>query len=121
MDNFHIDITAQGYDPLWRALELAFRGKSAKAYAIIAGKGLVFFSHSYEDVPGAVELPFKLDSPGAADFAKRWLAEADYGPTPTHDGSNGKGWRVYVDDWGRIGGWWGSLCAVLPQWAWYGK
>jgi hypothetical protein len=121
MDNFHIDITYEGDEALRNALEIAFRGSKAEAYAIIPKVGLVFFAYGYERCQGAAKLPFKLDVAGAADFARRWLAEAEYGSEPDHDGSNGKGWRVYTEHWGRIGDWWGSLCAVQPAWAEYGK
>lgn len=37
------------------------------------------------------------------------------------DGDTGKGWRVYCQNWGHVGGEQYALCAVLPVWMWYGK
>src|ERR1700761_4976024 len=53
-------------------------------------------------ISDAVALPFKLDAAGAADFARRWLAETDYGEQPDHDGDNGKGWKLYNEGWGHV-------------------
>lgn len=119
MDNFHIDLTSQG--DLTKAMEIAFAGApggKAEAYRI-NDKGLVFYWHSDA---GTTSLPFKLDAAGAADFARRWLAEQDYGPEPNHDGDNGRGWRLYNESWGRVddcGSY--SFVAVKPEWAMYGK
>lgn len=121
MDNFHIDITSEG--PLIKAMEIAFgKYRTAEAYAIDPGKGLVFL-WAKKDTLGAVrvDLPFKMDAAGAADFDTRWLAEADYGRQPDHDGDNEKGWRLYNEGWGRINGYDYSIVAVKPAWAMYGK
>lgn len=121
MDNFHIDLTSEG--DLTKPMEIAFRGyKTAEAYAI-DGKRLIFFWSSHADsAPKTLtRLPFKIPADAAADFAKRWLAEQDYGREPDHDGDNGKGWRLYTENWGRIGDWWGSIVAIEPAWACYGK
>lgn len=129
MDNFHLDITSEGRESLELALRIAFgQHNKAVAYLVDPKKGLVFFWHADKNEKGLQTLPFKLDAIGATDFAVRWLAEAEYGPEPGHDGSNGKGWRVYNDRWGRVSypdnehsGWSYSFVAVLPCWAWYGK
>ncbi len=124
MDNFRIDITAEGDALLVKAMEVAFTncpGQTAEAYLISPEKGLVFFWSPKDSSQSLVPLPFKLDAAGAADFARRWLAEADYGREPDHDGDNGKGWRVYCEGWGRIDGYSYSFVAVKPCWAWYGK
>lgn len=125
-DNFHIDITNSG--DLTKAMEIAFEGAAggkAEAYAIDPKKGLVFLWHKAE--PRTVSetivfnLPFKLDATGAADFAKRWLAEQDYGQQPDHDGDNGEGWRLYNETWGHVEGYTYGFVAVKPAWIMYGK
>lgn len=122
MDNFQIDITAQGKPTLETALRIAFEHNHgpAKGYRIDPEKGLIFL-WVVESRPGVVPFPFAMDAVGAADFAWRWLAEQDYGPEPDHDGDNGKGWRVYCEFWGHVGGDWRAICAVQPAWAMYGK
>lgn len=84
---------------------------------------LVFFNHydiKKED-GDKTTLPFKLDADGASDFARRWLEEADYGREPDHDGSNGKGWRIYNEGWGHVDNDHYGVIAVTPVWAMYGK
>lgn len=119
MDNFHIDLSND--KNLVEAMTIAFRGYKAVGYAVIPEKGMVFFWMECPEAPGYTSLPFKMDAKGAAEFALRWLAEADYGRQPDHDGDNGKGWRLYTDSWGRIAPWHRSIAAVQPCWAEYGK
>lgn len=118
MDNFYIKITSKG--SLLKAMEIAFDQRRAEAFAIDADKGLIFLWRQSGTKPWQ-PLPFKMDASGAADFATRWLAEADYGREPDHDGDNGKGWCIYVDNWGRVDGYDYSIVAVKPAWAMYGK
>lgn len=66
-------------------------------------------------------LPFPLDLNTSISFAWHWLTtSADYGNEPDHDGDNGKGWRVYNENWGRVGSFYGFV-AIKPAWAMYGK
>lgn len=81
---------------------------------------LVFF-WADPKVEDAKALPFKLDAAGVVDWAERWLAEAEYGEEPDHDGSNGKGWLMYVEDWGHVDNQWEAAVAIAPQWLCYGK
>lgn len=123
MNNFRIDLTAEGDTVLKKAMEIAFTnsaGGKVEAYKVDPEKGLIFFwtSTLHKDVQ---KLPFKLDAEGAADFTRRWLAEQDYGRQPDHDGDNGKGFRIYCESWGRVGDLSGSFVAIQPCWAWYGK
>lgn len=83
---------------------------------------IVFFSYASSSLSDdLVRLPFHLDAKGAADFARRWLAEADYGKEPDHDGSNKRGWRVYNEACGQVDDNHGAIIAVAPVWATYGK
>jgi hypothetical protein len=142
LDNFCIDITAEGNDSLLKAIEIAFAhnaiGHKVESYHVTKLKGnennglpdsvngktaLVLRWHKSDKVSedGPVNLPFKLDPKGAADFAQRWLAEQDFGREPGHDGHNKKGWRVITGSWGFIGNDRCAVCAIIPWWAWYGK
>ena len=121
-DNFHIDITHVG--DIAAAMKIAFAGAAggkAEGYAVDPKKGLVFVWAATDGNKGVITLPFKLDAEGAADFAKRWLAEQCYGQEPDHDGDNGKGWRLYNESWGRVEGYTYGFVAVQPAWAMYGK
>lgn len=119
MDNFRINITCQGSKYLLQAMQIACQSHTKiVGYSIDPKKGLIFYWTECKD---ATKLPFTLDVAGAADFAGRWLAEQDYGGQPDHDGDNGKGWRLYNEDWGRIGSQWEAFVAIKPEWAMYGK
>jgi hypothetical protein len=63
----------------------------------------------------------KEDISFLTDFVSKWLSQVDYGTEPDHDGSNGKGWTVWNDSWGRVNGEWQSFVAIKPTWAMYGK
>jgi hypothetical protein len=140
MDNFRIDITAEGRPSLVKAIEIAFAhnapGGKVESYEFVTLKAddysgipksldgaqaLVFRWTKDCERKGAVPLPFRLDAGGAADWADRWLNEAEFGTEPDHDGHNGKGWRVFTGAWGHVGGDHYAVCAVIPAWAMYGK
>lgn len=126
MTNFHIEIVSDDDSELLLAMQIAFNhapGNKAEGYAVTPDKGLVFLWTMGLRAPedAAVKLPFKLDAIGGADFARRWLAEQDYGRQPDHDGDNKKGWCVYNEKWARVAGWSGSFVAVKPAWIMYGK
>lgn len=142
MDNFSIDVIAEGQETLLKAIEIAFAhnapGNRVESYHITK-----LVSDEYNGLPksvdgrtaiilrwtkaeklsedGPLNLPFKLDAKGAADFAQRWLTEQDFGREPDHDGHNKKGWRVITGNWGFVGNDRQAVCAVLPWWAAYGK
>lgn len=50
-----------------------------------------------------------------------WLETVAYGPQPDHDGSNGKGWRVFNEAWGHVAQERFAFCAIQPVWAMYEK
>lgn len=130
LDNFRIELIAQGKPSLRQALEIAFRhnapGGKMEGWAVskVDQKfpGLVLL-WSLDDVVNELpnKLPFKMGIEGAAEFVWSWLQEQDYGPEPDHDGDNGKGWMVYTDGWGHVGVYRYAICAVFPAWAMYGK
>lgn len=117
MDNFHFDMTSKGDKTLRTAMSL-FPQRNVTGYRADAEKGLILYS---ADSPRATALPFPMTLEQAADFAHGWLEHADYGREPDHDGDNGKGWRLYTEDWGHVGGEWQAFAAVQPAWAMYGK
>lgn len=135
MDNFNINMTAQG--PLKEVMELIFKkggiygcyGYAVRPKEVVLNDRtlkplrLVFFQ--YEDrnktLQDMVAFPFKMDASGVADFAERWLESVDYGKEPDHDGDNGKGWTVYNDYWGHVDSQYQAFIAVTPTWAMYGK
>lgn len=79
---------------------------------------LIFYWTEDKD---ATLLPFPLDLKGAMSFVNGWLNHANYGVQPDHDGDNGKGFRVFVEDWGHVLHNWKAFVAIQPTWAMYGK
>lgn len=142
MDNFGIDVNAEGQETLLKAIEIVFAhnapGKRVESYRItklesdkynglpknVDGRTAIILRWAKAEKlseDGPVNLPFKLDAKGAADFAQRWLAEQDFGREPDHDGHNKKGWRVITGNLGPGFGDQYAVCAILPWWAAYGK
>ena len=66
-------------------------------------------------------LPFPLGLEQAASFISDWLKQAAFGGQPDHDGSNGKGWRMFTESWGHVAGHHYAIVGVQPAWAMYGK
>jgi hypothetical protein len=146
MDNRQLDITSEGKSPLEMALSIAWPGAmggKATHYkeVSLATKtdyyGSPTSSHSESQVESekgkktlillwkaeqdALALPYPLDLKEAVSFVAGWLRNAEYGREPDHDGDNGKGWRVFTEDWGHVAGHRCAIVAVQPAWAMYGK
>lgn len=120
MDNFKFDMTSKGASTLKAALALFNPpGRKVTGYSEEPGKKLVLYWSNSS--PKAVKLPFPMTLEQAADFAAGWLEHADYGHEPDHDGDNGKGWRLYCENWGHVDGDSYAFAAVQPVWAMYGK
>jgi hypothetical protein len=126
MDNRHISVQSQGREAFNLAFQLLFdnaAGKKATHYFEDPDKGLVllwFEDKSRNSIPLLTPLSWKE----AADLAWSWLSNQPtekYREYLDHDGSNGKGFRVYNEDWGHVAGSHYGILAVLPVWAWYGK
>ena len=135
MNNFNVDITSRG--DIEPALALAFSKRgTAVGFSIqevdrkedvtswtpkiLREKRLVFFWAEPNKTEGFRPLT-EFGSATAAEIAQKWLDHVDYGPEPDHDGSNGKGWRIYNETWGYVGHEWAAIIAVTPRWAMYGK
>lgn len=121
MDNFHIDITSRGIDPLKSALSLCGH-KKVSGYRVEETKGKPRMIFYWASSPNAAPFPFEMPIDQAAQFAQAWLdGGAEYGREPDHDGHNEKGFRLYCEDWGHVAGEWQAFVAIEPAWAMYGK
>lgn len=146
MDNFRFAMVCDGTDRLKDAFSLVWKATNndranggATCYAIrpaVAAicnsekpyldkpakpQRMVFFWGDAPTESGKIKLPFRMDAAGAADFAARWLAEADYGPMPDHDGDSKRGWHLYNEGWGHVDDDFYAIIAVAPAWSVYGK
>jgi len=133
MDNRHISVQSEGRKAFDLAFQLLFDnapGAKATHYFEHSEKGFVllwsadsFHTATTSSVPANI-LPYAMDWKAAADLAWGWLSERkkeDYREYLDHDGSNGKGFKAYNEDWGHVAGSHYGILAVLPVWAWYGK
>jgi hypothetical protein len=130
MDNFQVDVTYEGRAAFDKLLAIVMRHK-AVAYAVHPSLGMVLFWHNDPANPQivragpatvpAVPLPYPMDAAATSAFVWGWLETVPRGREPDHDGSNGKGWRVYNEAWGHVGDNHYAIIAVQPAWAMYGK
>lgn len=142
MDNFRIDITAEGRVSLAKALALCFAhnapgGKAThfiEARLALSKGPIPRMEPSDDGVPTLIllwndekhgdrckPLPFPLLPDFAPDYVDQWLAHQDMGRQPDHDGYNGRGWRVFTESWGHVWGCQYAIAAIQPAWAMYGK
>jgi hypothetical protein len=125
MHNRIFDITAEGDSTLSDALKIAF-GKHHAATAwrtdTSEGQSRLVLSSCQSGSDGWTPFVTALDAERAVTVVKDWLHNAEYGEEPDHDGSNGRGWRVYCEQWGHVAPY-GSpaFVAIEPRWAEYGK
>lgn len=112
------------------ALRLVFAQKgentTAKAWSFNKEKGFVLYWFAAE---GTNALPTPLTADEITPIVEAWLHSSQAKETKlegwdvdaSHDGSNGKGWRVYVEKWGRVADSTYAICAITPAFMWYGK
>lgn len=132
-DNRVFDMNGETQEQLRMAFKLAFvqegHNTKAKYWTFDKKNGLIL--HWYVSDQSKVNaLPVPLEAEAAADLAWQWLKSSDEAKTveldgwfcdEDHDGSNSLGWRAYVDDWGHVGNYNGSIIAVTPAYLWHGK
>ena len=125
MDNRRFDIIDQDRLREWIACCVGRQtaiGWSAHARDENGPARLLFFWMAPPKVVrGFTNLPFKATDQDIAIITQRWLDEANYGPEPDHDGDNGKGFRLFCEDWGHVDGHPEAFLAVTTAWAMYGK
>lgn len=127
MDNFKFDITSDR--DLEAILKLALKGApggKVVAYRVEQQEKeptrLVLCWH--ESARDSIPLLAPVTVEGLFPLVIAWLDNHDYFKKtrgPDHDGDNGRGFRVYNESWGRVGGDSYAFAAVEPEWAWYGK
>lgn len=140
MDNFGLDVLAERRESFDLAMELAFRhnapGGKSTHWVVAAPEPstqelhvadwsgrveIVTLVLLWSSATGATPHPYEMSMSQSAEFAWGWLQAQDYGREPDHDGSNGRGFRVFVEDWGHVMGIHYAVVGVQPAWAMYGK
>ena len=145
MDNFGLDVLAEGPDTLGEIIKIAFRHNASSDHAThwaeiaLPFKGVEFMGDEsttrptlvlYWRDPGDKRLeshpfPSRITPEEAQVFVNSWLrglGEQHRLPQePDHDGSNGKAYRVFVEGWGHVAENSYAICAIQPTWAMHGK
>lgn len=131
MDNRVISIKSHGRKDFDLSFELMFESATRRAthYYDHIVKGFVLLWHEDNlmdrgSTKPALALPFKMAWKECSDMAWGWLQEQPkerYTDYIDHDGSDGKGFHIYNEDWGHVAGSHYGILAVQPIWAWYGK
>lgn len=125
MDNRVISIRSEGREAFDMAVRLLFdNAPSGKASSFYKNKekGLVIRWGTVQ--PDATALVCSMGWKEVADMAWTWMLsvpDEERGDRCDHDGSDGKGFHVYCEDWGHVGGDHFAFMAVRPIWAWCGK
>ena len=133
-DNRIFNVNGRTEEDLLSALKLVFNieGEHTKAagWKSDKEKGLILFWH-YDEKPSSNMAPFPAPMTASevmptvlaylrSEEAEKvkldgWEEDAD------HDGHNGAGWRVYLEDWGHIDHSPYAICAIKRIFVWYGK
>lgn len=137
MDNRIISIQSEGRKAFDLAFQLLFDnapGGKATHYLVHPEHGFILlwneesistkFNHIENIKITSVKLPYAMSWQQASEFVWGWLQNeptSNYREYCDHDGSNGKGFKVYNEAWGHVAGLHYAFLAVLPTWAWYGK
>lgn len=142
VNNFSLKVTSDGRQEFQIVMELVFRhnasGGRAEAFAVHPAFGMVLFWKKQSGVRlstwSAVEpnedeshvpitpLPYPMDQQASAEYVWNWLRMgAEFGPVPYIDGTVGKGWQVYTEERGPIGGNHYAIVGIRPVHAIYSK
>jgi hypothetical protein len=116
-DNFHFDLTGV---PLDLSLKVATsNGQKVEAWRVDEEKNLLVLY--WTPTKTSNPLPAPLEEDALEGFIRSWLTLREYGEKPDIDGSARKGWRVFNEAWGHVGGEWEAFMAVEPTWMLYAK
>lgn len=129
MDNRIFNVNGRGDDMLLGVLTLAFLQAGertlCRAWVFSVEHGLILL----ESISEGIRLPAPVGVNGARGFVCDWLESEQaqsvnltgWDANADHDGSNSPGWRVYVEDWGKVANHHSAICAVKPAFLWHGK
>ncbi len=120
MDNFKLDVVADGRENFDRAMAIAFSyHPRAVAFVKEHDRFILMWAEDAQLLPVGQRLPSAADLQAASDLAWAWLQqEADYGAEPVQEGKCTKGFRVYTEEsFGVAPARWRTIVGVQPAWA----
>lgn len=126
MDNRVFNINGESKAQLLQTIILALDGAEVDYYKITKKGFVIYWSNT--DTKDVIKLPVSHTADMISEVIFKWLLDSEpenfdiseWDSNANHDGHNGRGWRVYTEDWGQLGEW-QTKVAVLPVWLWYGK
>lgn len=128
MDNRVFNVNGSGSSFLLETLKLAFAQKDllAEAWLHSDEKGMLILWHKEDS--RAHRLPGRLTAEQILPLVEAYLQSEEaksvkcegWDADHDHDGHNNAGWRVYVEDWGNVDGYY-TICAVRPAFMWLGR
>jgi len=135
MDNKIFDVNGEGVNRLTQTITLAMNDYTKIAgYRIDKKAGIILLWHVDSKEPEHTKFPTPVSAEMAAIMVYEWVmskealdipAKDGWDKNADHDGSNDRGWRCYVNDWGHIDLLKGSetygIVAIKPAYIWYGK
>lgn len=138
MDNRIFNVNGKGDEFLLKTLELAFLQQGgytaarARGWSFTKKHGLILHWHVSEPRSSANEVhrfPGELTAVQCLPFVSAWLESPEAKTVETldqdsdydHDGSNGRGWRVFCEAWGHVNNDSYAFIAIKPAYMWYGK
>lgn len=135
MDNRVFNVNGKGVELLAKVLDLAMIQEGFKSVKMTGFKkdperGIILYWHNNQAEEKGVT-PF-LAPPTSGELARMIVASLseewtsripmeDWDANCDHDGSNELGWRVYCDDWGKVGDDDYAFLCVKPAYMWHGK
>jgi hypothetical protein len=131
-DNRIFNVNGETETGLRGTLALAFHlggFKTCVGYEFVKEKGLILYSYVSNSNKNIIVFPAPIPGELITGIVWSWLQSDQAKQVPCegwdanadHDGDNNKGWRVYLENWGDVGGRWGVIACVKPAFIWYGK
>lgn len=129
MDNRIFNVNGYSKEYLEKTLALAFGKKKCVGYKFIKEKGLLLLDYANNEDKEEIIFPAPIDSSIMTGIIWAWLTSPQAKEVPCdgwdadadHDGSNSKGWRLYIEEWGRVASKDNVIIAVKPAYMWHGK
>lgn len=119
MDNRVINIRSVGEADFKASLRLLI-DSTIIGYRVDAEKNrLILYKYKSDKM---TPTPYPMNIEQVISFAWGWFEQSKVnGNQPDHDGDNEKGFNIYNEDWGHVGGEYSACAAITPIWAMYGK
>jgi hypothetical protein len=131
MDNRIFNVNGSTLEQLKLAIQLVCMQDYKLSNPVVAWNfsekhGLIFY---WKHVEGSHKFPVPVTAESAALIVWDWLKTDDpwkmqlsgWDADADHDGSNSRGWRVFVEDWGNVDRSSYAIFAVTPAYMWHGK